>query len=70
MADMLAFLCGEFQNIREKSMNIKDALGWSFTFMKCGLAAFLLLLLESDQMQIGRHKDINGISGIPWPWLE
>lgn len=53
MADMLAFLCGEFQNIKEKSMNIKDALGWSFTFMKCGLAAFLLLLLESDQMQIG-----------------
>ena len=53
MADMLAFLCGEFQNIKEKSMNIKDALGWSFTFMKCGLAAFLLLLLESDQMQSG-----------------
>lgn len=53
MADMLAFLCGEFQYIKEYAMNTKDALGWSYTFMKCGLAAFLLLLLESDQLQKG-----------------
>lgn len=28
-------------------MNVGSSLGWSATFMKCGLAAFLLLLNES-----------------------
>lgn len=50
---MLAFLGGEFQYVKEQAMNVKDALGWSFTFMKCGLSAFLLLLLESDELQSG-----------------
>lgn len=50
---MLAFLGGEFQYVKENAMNIKAALGWSSTFMKCGLSAFLLLLLESDELQSG-----------------
>lgn len=50
---MLAFLGGEFQYVKEHAMNITSALGWSFTFMKCGLSAFLLLLLESDELQAG-----------------
>ena len=45
-AYMLAFLGGEFDYVRERAMNTKKALGWSATFMKCGLAAFLLLLTE------------------------
>ena len=48
---MLAFLGGEFQYVREHAMNVTAALGWSSTFMKCGLAAFLLLLLEADKLQ-------------------
>ncbi len=50
---MLAFLGGEFQYVKEHGMNVKAALGWSSTFMKCGLSAFLLLLLESDELQLG-----------------
>ena len=45
-AYMLAFLGGEFDYVRESAMNTKKALGWSASFMKCGLAAFLLLLTE------------------------
>lgn len=51
--DMLAFLGGEFQFVKEQAMNVRDALGWSCSFMKCGLAAFLILLLEEDHLQSG-----------------
>ncbi len=47
-AYMLAFLNGEFSHVREQAMQKKKMLGWSGSFMKCGLAAFLLLLVEGD----------------------
>lgn len=50
---MLAFFGGEFQYVKEHAMTEKNALGWSSTFMKCGLAAFLLLLLEGEELQAG-----------------
>lgn len=50
---LLAFLGGEFGYVKEHAMGVKDAVGWSPTFMKCGLAAFLLLLLEGTQLQPG-----------------
>lgn len=49
-AYMLAFLGGEFDYVREKAMNVKNSLGWSASFMKCGLAAFLLLLTEDGSL--------------------
>lgn len=51
--DMLAFLRGEFQYVKEQAMEIQNSLGWSYTFMKCGLAAFMLLLLEGGDLQSG-----------------
>lgn len=45
---MLSFLGGEFSYVKEHAMNVKAALGWSSTFMKCGLSAFLLMLYEGD----------------------
>lgn len=50
---MLAFLGGEFQYVKEQAMNVEAALGWSSTFMKCGLSAFLLLLLSGHELQLG-----------------
>ena len=50
---MLAFLGGEFQYVKENGMNVSSALGWSTTFMKCGMAAFLLLLTEGDTLSSG-----------------
>lgn len=62
---MLAFLGGEFQYVKEQAMNVEAALGWSFTFMKCGLSAFLLLLLESDELQPGcREMCRRVVSGV------
>ncbi len=55
-AYMLAFLNGDFDTVLKKGMNTTEALGWSSTFMKCGLAAFLLLLLDSDTLTIGARK--------------
>jgi len=55
-AYMLAFLDGDFDTVLKKGMNTKEALGWSSTFMKCGLAAFLLLLLDSETFMIGARK--------------
>ncbi|MCC8152428.1 MAG: hypothetical protein LIO96_13560 [Lachnospiraceae bacterium] len=52
-AYMLAFLEGDFVFVLEQGMGKREALGWSGTFMKCGLAAFLLLLLESDTLPVG-----------------
>ncbi|MCI8378287.1 MAG: hypothetical protein HFH72_07165 [Lachnospiraceae bacterium] len=52
-ANMLAFFCGEFQYVREHAMNVNRALGWSATFMKCGMAAFLLFLLEGESLPKG-----------------
>lgn len=62
-ADMLAFFCGEFQHVREHAMNVNKALGWSATFMKCGIAAFLLFLLEDDSMPEGCREMCCTISG-------
>lgn len=55
-AYMLAFLGKEFSYVRENAMNVKDSLGWSASFMKCGLAAFLLLLTESVELAAGGRE--------------
>lgn len=46
----LCFFDGEFHRVLDEAMNVKEALGWSCTFMKTGLALFLLLLYEGDEL--------------------
>lgn len=53
---MLAFLGGEFQYVRDTAMQVKESLGWSSTFMKCGLAAFLLLLIDAEHLLQGGRE--------------
>ena len=55
-AYLLAFLEGDFSYVRENAMNVKGSLGWSSSFMKCGLAAFLLLLTEGTDLQQGNRE--------------
>lgn len=50
-AYLLAFLGGEFDYVRERAMNATNSLGWSASFMKCGLAAFLLLTEDGSLPQ-------------------
>jgi hypothetical protein len=49
----LEFLNGEFERVLNRRMNKKEALGWSGTFMKQGLALFILLLFQGEQLQFG-----------------
>ena len=48
---ILRFLDGQFADVLEKGLNKSEALGWSGTFMKQGIALYLLYLYE------GQYKD-------------
>ncbi len=54
---MLAFLTGAFSDVLGLYLNEKKPLGWSCTFMKQGIAAFLIYLYEGD-------KPLPGISAM------
>lgn len=50
---LIALLNGEDQWVKKTAMEVKESLGWSSNFMKVGLAAFLLLLLKSEELDVG-----------------
>lgn len=50
---LIEMLNGEYKSVRERAMNYKDALGWSATFMKNGLAAFLVILYKGEDITEG-----------------
>lgn len=55
----IRFLKGDFQKVVDLDMNVKNALGWSSTFMKTGIALFLLYLYgdtEAKQLPNGCKK--------------
>lgn len=52
----LMFLEGRFRKVIEEGMNVKEALGWSFTFMKDGMALFLLYLYCGEELPSGMVK--------------
>lgn len=43
---LLRFLDGQFESVLSDGLNTKEALGWTGTFMKQGIALYLLLLYE------------------------
>ena len=43
---LLRFLDGQFADVLDKGLNKSEALGWTGTFMKQGIALFLLYLYE------------------------
>ena len=50
---LLQFFEGEFQAVIDEGMNVKAALGWSSTFMKTGIALFLLYLNKNPVLDSG-----------------
>ena len=56
MCSSLRFLNGQFMEEVRNSMNVKEALGWSGTFMKEGLALYSLLLYEGSGFAKGIKK--------------
>lgn len=49
----LAFFDGEFGLVADEGMDKKEALGWSSTFMKCGIALFLLYFYSGEELLAG-----------------
>ncbi|MDL2301978.1 hypothetical protein LJC58_06460 [Lachnospiraceae bacterium OttesenSCG-928-D06] len=50
---LIGLLNGEYKFVRERGMNYKDALGWSASFMKNGLAACLVLFYNGENLAEG-----------------
>ena len=52
-AYLIALLNGEYKYVRDYGMNYNGALGWSSSYMKNGLAAFLMILMNKEQLSEG-----------------
>ncbi|MDD3416292.1 MAG: Arm DNA-binding domain-containing protein [Lachnospiraceae bacterium] len=50
---LIALLNGEYKYVKDHGMNYKDALGWSSSYMKQGLAAFLMILINEEKLSEG-----------------
>lgn len=59
---LILFLEEQFDRVFQIGMNEKDALGWSSTFMKQGLALFLLLFYEGEDLTAGLRSMLNRVS--------
>ncbi|MBQ6887380.1 MAG: hypothetical protein IJN54_07725 [Lachnospiraceae bacterium] len=53
---ILEFLLGDFETSMNKCLNIKKSLGWSGSFVKCGIALFLLLLVDGEGLGSGCRR--------------
>ena len=56
---MLQFLNQKFDRTMKEGLNATEPLGWSFTFMKDGIASFLLLLYERKTLPSGMKDMLN-----------
>ena len=58
---MMLFFDEQFDKILNTGMSEKNALGWSSTFMKQGLALFLLLLFKGKELPVGLLSMLNRV---------
>ena len=56
----LSFLSGEYLSVYQETMFPEQGIGWSSTFVKCGMALFLLLLFEEPQLPPACETSILG----------
>ena len=59
----LRFFSGDFTYAMEQCSKVKEALGWSGTFVKCGLALFLLLLYKEEELKAGCREMVRKLAG-------
>ena len=65
----LNFLDGDFQSVLNDGMNVQAPLGWSSTFMKRGIALFLLYLYQGEQLESAlRYLCGRVTKGMPFLW--
>ena len=46
----LLFLLGDYMDVLKKGMKAQKSLGWSYTFLKCGIPLFFLLMYNHTQL--------------------
>lgn len=61
-ASVLRFLSGDFDYVSDLCLQIKRPLGWSGTFVKTGIALFLLLLYQGEKLQQGCLRQADRLS--------
>ncbi len=61
-AGMLIYLHKDFDYVINNLMNINESLGWSRTFMKCGLSAFMFLLYDGNDLSFGLNRMVDIIT--------
>lgn len=59
----LRFFSGDFTYALEQCSRVKKALGWSGTFVKCGLSLFLLLLYRDEDLKPGCSEMARQLAG-------
>lgn len=59
----LEFFSGHFDEVISEGMDTSEALGWSFTFMKEGIALFLLTLNQGERLLAGCQAMCEKITG-------
>lgn len=59
----LRFFSGDFTYAMEQCGKVKEALGWSGTFVKCGLSLFLLLLYKGEDLRPGCGEMARKLAG-------
>lgn len=60
---ILKFLSGDFEYAERQCSQTKQALGWSGTFMKTGIALFLLLIYQGEELQSGCQRQLERVVG-------
>lgn len=69
-AYLIALLNGEYKYVKDHGMNYKGALGWSTSYMKKGLAAFLLIFMNTEKLSEGGMAMISRIVSSITPTIE
>lgn len=59
----LRFFSGDFTYALEQCNRVKEGLGWSGTFVKCGLSLFLLLLCRDEDLKPGCREMARQLAG-------
>lgn len=60
-AYLIALLNGEYKYVRDHGMNYNGAIGWSLSYAKQGLAAFLIILMNGEKLSEGGRAKLSKI---------
>jgi len=60
-AYLIALINGEYKYVKDYGMNYNGVLGWSSSYMKKGLSAFLMILMNTEELSEGGRAMLSKI---------